>query len=292
MGSQSLDHPLTTNIFRDLGQMLSQSFAEWKRHNAPRLGAALAFYTVLSMAPLLILVITLASLVFGRSGAQDQILAQATALLGEQGASVVKTILAKGQQPASGILPSIIGIVTLLYGAAGVLIELRSALNTMWDVEPISSAGFRGFLKDQLLSYGMLLATGFLLIVSLTVSAGLAALGKYIDGLFPIPIWLLSAMNVFISFLVIGVLFAFLFEYLPDRRTPWGSVWVGAFATSFLFGLGKFLIELYLGKAAVGSTYGAAGSLVAVVVWVYYSAQIFLFGAEFTRVYSLRRGES
>ncbi len=269
---------------RNVWPFLKETASNWDKHEAPRLGAALAFYTILSLAPLMILVIAVVSLAFGHSTAQDQILSQVQSMIGEEGATAVKTMIEHAQKPSTGTLASVIGIITLLFGASGVFGELRSALNIIWEVKPGNSSGVVSLIKQRFFSFGMVFAIGFLLLVSLVISAVLAAIGKFFGGVLPIPVPLLAAINFTVSFLGISILFSLIFKYVPETKIEWKDVWLGAAATAFLFTVGKFLIGIYLGKAAVGSSYGAAGSLVVVIVWVYYSAMIFFFGAEFTHV--------
>jgi membrane protein len=270
-----MNYKNTWTIFR-------QTFSAWSKREAPTLGAALAFYTILSLAPLVVLVVSIVAIVFGRSTAQNDLLGQVKSLIGPQGSEAVKAIIQHAQKPAAGAFASVIGVVTLLFGASGVFSQLRSALNKIWDIQPKNAGGLWGTIKQNVFSFGMVLAVGFLLMVSLVVSAALAAIGKYFGGLLPMPEVVLHLVNLIISFAGISVLFALIFRYVPDTRMPWKDLWVGSMVTALLFSAGKFLIGLYLGKAAVGSAYGAAGSLVAVLVWVYYSAMIFLFGAEYT----------
>ncbi len=266
--------------------LLKETFEKWNDHDAPRLGAALAFYTILSLAPLLMIIIAIVALVFGKDAAQNQISGQLRDLLGQNGADAVKTMLASSHNASSGTVASIIGIATLLLGASGVCGELRASLNKMWDAKPSGGAGVMGMIKERSFALGMVLAIGFLLLVSMVVSAALATIGKFASGLLPIPAIVLEILNFIVSFAVITLLFALIYKYVPNVKIDWKDVWIGAAATALLFTIGKFLIGLYLGKAGVGSAYGAAGSLVAVIVWVYYSAQIFFFGAEFTQVYA------
>jgi membrane protein len=268
--------------------LLKETFNRWSGHQAPRLGAAAAFYTLLSLAPLLILTAAVIALVFSKETAHQDLVAQARQMMGTRGADIVNSLLANAQQPSSGIFASIVAFLILLFGASGVFIELRGALNTIWEVKAQTNAGWKGMLKDRLFSFGMVLSIGFLLLVSLLLSAALAFIGKFFGQLVPIPPALLEAANFVLSFAVITVLFALMFKFVPAVRISWRDVRVGAIGTALLFTIGKFLLGLYLGKASVGSAYGAAGSLVAMIVWVYYSAQIFFFGAEFTRVYSDR----
>ena len=269
---------------KTIWSMLRQTFLLWNEHEAPRLGAALAFYTILSLAPLIILVIAIIGLIFGDSKAKHELVGQAYGIMGRQGADAVKSLIEQAQRPVSGAFASIIGIVTLLFGASGVFSELRSALNEMWNVKPKSEGGVWETIKQRFFSFGMVLAVGFLLLVSLLITAALAALGKFFGEVMPVPEYVLGMINFLISMAGTAVLFALIFRYLPDTKIDWKDIWIGATVTAMLFTIGKFLIGLYLGKAAVGSAYGAAGSLVVVIVWVYYSAMIFLFGAQFTHV--------
>lgn len=272
-----------------LWSILRQTFWAWNAHDAPRLGAALAFYTILSMAPLVILVVAVAAVIFGRTTAQDQLLQQVRDLIGLQGAEMVRTTIEHARQPSSGIFASAVGILTLFFGASGVFLELRSALNTIWEVKPIEDVSLMGIIKQRFFSFGLVLAIGFLLLVSLVVSAILAALGAFFGDILPMSESVLGTINFLLSFIAIAILFALIFRYVPDKRIEWREVWLGALATAFLFTVGKSLIGLYLGKASVGSAYGAAGSLMVVIVWVYYSSQIFFFGAEFTHTLAKQR---
>ena len=268
--------------------LLRETFSAWNEDEVPRLGAALAFYSILSLAPLVILVIAVAAIVFGQSNAQTHLLREVEGMIGRQGAESVKMMIEQAQKPASGAFASVAGVITLLVGASGVFSELRSALNKMWDVTPPSVSGVWGMVREHFFSFGMVLAVGFLLLISLAISATLAGLGKFFGGLLPLPEVALSAINFTISLAGTAALFALIFKYVPETEIAWKEVWPGATATSLLFTIGKSLIGLYLGKAAVGSAYGAAGSLVVVIVWVYYSAMIFLFGAELTHVLGSR----
>jgi len=271
---------------------LGETFAGWNRHEAPRLGAALAFYTILSLAPLVILVISIIALVFGQSSAQEQLIGQVRNLVGRQGAEAVEGLIVQARQPASGWFAAITGLVTLLIGASGVFGELRSALNRIWNVTPRIENGLWGEIRQRFFSFGMVLAVGFLLLVSLVVGTGLAAAGKFFGGMLPLPEFVLGSINQVVSLGGTVVLFALLFRYVPETRIAWRKLWVGAMVTGVMFTIGKFLIGLYLGKAGVGSAYGAAGSLVVMIVWVYYSSMIFLFGAEFTYVLGRDGGNS
>jgi membrane protein len=273
---------------RALWPILGRTFTAWKDHEAPRIGAALAFYTILSLAPLVILAIAVVGFIFGHSAVETELLGQVDSTIGHQGSETVRALIEQAQEPASGTFASIIAVITLLFGASGVFGELRSALNTMWDVKPRGDIGILGTIKQQFFSFGMVLSVGFLLLTSLLISASLAVLGKFFGGMLPLPESVLSMIDFAISTGGTIVLFALIFRYVPETRIAWRDVWLGAIATALMFTIGKFVIGLYLGKAVVGSAYGAAGSLVVVLVWVYYSGMIFLLGAEFTHVLSIR----
>jgi membrane protein len=270
---------------------MKEAAADWSHDKSPRLGAALAYYTVFSIVPLLVLFIAIIGLVFGEEAAQTAIIDQVSTLIGERSAASIKEMIQKADQPATGIVSSAIAIVTLLLGAAGFFAQLKDALDTVWGVEPKEGRGIWGYIKDNLLSVVTVFGTGFLLLVSLIISAALAVIGKWFDNLLPLPEAALQGLNVVLSFLIITGLFALIFKVLPDAHIAWPDVWMGAALTSVLFTVGKFAIGLYLGKTNVASGFGAAGSLVIVLVWVYYSAQILLYGAEFTQVYANRVGK-
>lgn len=269
--------------------LLSDTWTNWNAVNAPRLGAALAFYTALSMAPLLVFSIGVASLVFGKKAAQGQIVWQVGRLIGEQGGAVIQNMLLDSSKGSTGIVWAIIGVFMLIFGASGVFGELRDSLNLVWGVKT-TSVGLKGMVRYRFVSFAMVVGIGFLLIVSLLVSAAIAAAGKFFSQFLPAPESLLQFGSVVMSFLALTVLFALLYKIVPDVTIEWQDVWIGAAVTSALFSIGKFGIGLYLGKAGVGSAYGAAGSLLVFLVWVYYSAQIFFLGAEFTHVFSERHG--
>jgi membrane protein len=280
--------------YRGLKQVwpvLKKAAADWSHDRAPRLGAALAYYTIFSMVPLLVVIIAIIGLVFGQEAAQSAIMDQISSLIGPQSAAAIKDMIQRADQPSTGIISTVIATVTLLMGAAGFFGQLKDALNTVWGIETKAGRGIWGFVKDNFLSFATLLGTAFLLLVSLVLSTALAAIGKWFGNLLPLPEVVLQAVNLIFSLVVITGLFALIFKVLPDAHTAWRDVWVGAALTSVLFTIGKFAIELYLGKSNVGSSYGAAGSLVLVLVWVYYSVQILLYGAEFTQVYANLMGQ-
>jgi membrane protein len=270
--------------------LLKEAGREWLEDKAPRLGAALAYYTALSIAPLLVIAIFIAGMAFGKEAAQGYLLDQIRDLVGGQGGQAIETMLAHANQPRTGSLAAVLGMITLLAGAAGVVSQLQDALNTIWEVAPKPGRGVIGFLKDRFLSLAAVLGLGFLLLVSLVLSTVLTALAAFFVGLMPALAPALEAVNFVVSLAVTALLFALIFKLLPDAKIAWGDVWVGAALTALLFTLGKFLLGFYLGRSGITSTYGAAGSLVALLVWVYYSAQIVFFGAEFTKAYANRFG--
>jgi membrane protein len=288
IGGMSLWQPFQLS---QLWPLLKEAAADWSHDKAPRLGAALAYYTVFSIVPLLVLFIAIIGLVFGQEAAQTTIIDQISTLVGERGAATIKEMIQKADEPATGIVSSSIAVITLLLGAAGFFGQLKDALDTVWGIEPKEGRGILGYLKDNLLSVVTVFGTGFLLLVSLIISAALAVVGKWFDNLLPLPEVALQGLNVLLSFLIITGLFALIFKVLPDAHIAWPDVWMGAAITSALFTVGKFAIGLYLCKSNVGTGFGAAGSLVIVLVWVYYSAQILLYGAEFTQVYANRMGQ-
>jgi membrane protein len=277
-----------------LGQLwpsMQETAENWFAHDAPRLGASLAFYTILSMSPLVLMAVAIAGLVFDRTAAQDELLYQVQAMTGKDGYQLVQGILESTRKPSSGAIASFISIIMLLFGASGVFSELRAALNRIAGSGNDQTTSFYRIVRERLISFGMVLSIGFLLMVTLLFSATLAALSKLWGIALPMPPEILEIFNFLISLVSTAGLFALMFRYIPDQTVPWRDVLAGSMATALLFTLGKTLIGLYLGKASVGSTYGAAGSLMVITVWVYYSAQIFFFGAEFTRVWARRRKE-
>jgi len=275
---------------REVAGLAKATVRAWSDDKAPRMGAALSYYTIFSLAPLLVVVIAIAGLFLGEDAARGRIVAQLTGVIGQEGATLVQTMIQKASEPKAGIIATVIGLATLLLGATGVLLELHDALDTIWKVAPRPGRGWKGTIRDRVLSFGVVLAFGFLLLVSLVLSAGLAALGAHLREVIPGWIILAYALNYGLSVLVVTLLMGAIFVLLPDARTAWRDVWIGSFITSVLFHLGKFLIGLYLGKASVGSPFGAAGSLAVLLVWIYYTSQVFLLGAEFTRVYATRSG--
>lgn len=270
--------------------VLKRAGTGWVEHRAPQLGASLAFYSILSLAPLVVIVLAIAGWVFGADAARGELVGQIQGLVGEEGAKAIEEMIAHAQRPGSGAVATLLGAVTLLFGASGVFGQLQEALNAVWGVEPKPGRGVWGLLRDRFFSFTMVLGTGFLLLVSLAMSAALAAAGKWLGGLLPGMEAVWGVVNFSVSFVVIAGLFALIFKYVPDVRIPWRDAVTGAVLTALLFNVGKSALGLYLGMQSVGSAYGAAGSLVVLAVWVYYSAQILLFGAEFTRAYAEERG--
>jgi len=277
-----------------LGQqrdMVKTAFNAWLDDYAPSMGAALSYYTLFSLAPLLLIVIGVAGMLFGQETAQAAIVGQLSGVMGPEGAIAVEAMLKVAREPAKGAFATAIGIVMLVVGATAVFAELQSALDRIWRVPaPKSESGLWNLLRTRLLSFGLVLGLGFLLMVSLVVSAALAALGQWwanwIQG------WdvLLEVLNLVVSIAIFTLLFAMIYKIMPRARISWRDVWTGAAVTAVLFAVGKALVGLYLGKSAVASGFGAAGSVVLLIAWVYYSAQIFLLGAEYTWVYSNQRG--
>jgi membrane protein len=276
--------------FGQIKDLLVETFNDWNEDKAPRLAAALSYYTIFSLAPLLIIVISIAGLVFGQDAARGEVIAQVSSFMGEEGAEAISGLLEASNRPTTGTIAAIIGFVTLLFGAAGVFSQLKDALNTIWEVAPKPNQGVWGFIRGNLLSFSMVLGIGFLLLVSLLISTVISAAGKFLggDAIEGSIIW--GIVNFLIQGLITFGLFALIFRELPDAEITWRDVFLGAAFTALLFAIGRFAISFYLAQTATGSTFGAAGSLVVILVWVYLSAQILFFGAEFTQVYARRYG--
>lgn len=270
--------------------LFKEAFAEFGDDKAQRLAAALAYYTIFSIAPLLLIAIAIAGLVFGREAAQHQIVGELRGLFGSAGATAVEDMLKSAAKPKSSTFAIVAGAVTLLFGAAGVFGQLKSAMNTIWDVEEKKGGGIGRLIKDRFLSFAMVMGVGFLLLVTLVVDAGLNAMGAYAEQHLPGGEAPWHLIQFFVSFGVITVLFTMIFRFLPDARPEFRDVWLGATFTAFLFTVGKVGLGLYLGRESVGSAYGAAGSLVVLLLWIYWSTNILFFGAEFTQVYARTHG--
>ena len=277
--------PITDGLPK-VWELIKRTYTKWNEDHAPGLGAALSYYTLLSLAPLLMIVIAIAGLVFGEEAAQGQIMGQIQGLVGEESAKAIQSMIEAARKPTAGVLATVIATIMLLVGATGVFAQLQESLNIIWKVKAKPEEGIWRLLKERFISLLAVLGTGFLLLISLVISAGISALGASLEYILPGPEFLLQMFNFFVSFTVVTVLFAMIYKLLPDTPIRWGDVWIGASITSLLFTIGKFFIGLYLGKSNVGVAYGTAGSLVVILIWVYYASQIFLFGAEFTAVYA------
>jgi len=273
---------------KDWGKILWETVKKWDSHDAMTQSAALSFYTLFSLVPILILVISVAGLAFGADTVREQIVHQFAGLMGRTQAAAVQEILKSLGNQQSGWLAKLIGAITLLVSATAAFAQLQTSLNLVWEVAPKPGPLIPTLLRKRMLSFGLVVAIGFLLVVSLTVSAALQGFREYVQARLPIPADLLEAGHILTSFAVFTILFAMIFRILPDTDIPWKDVWLGSIVTSLLLSIGKFLIGLYLGRTALSSPFGAAGSLVVLLLWVYYASLILLFGAEFTRIYSRR----
>ncbi|MET0267379.1 MAG: YihY/virulence factor BrkB family protein [Duganella sp.] len=270
--------------------VLKCTISEWFEHRGASMGAALAFYTLFSMAPIIVLVLAIAGWFYGPQAAQGELFSQLNGLVGNQGAEAIQMVLANAHNKEEGQLATIIAFLLLLFGATTVFAELKSALDVIWQVPPLAKGTAWDVVRTRLLSFGMVLVLAFLLMVSLVVSAMLSILEKYWGRIWQEAGEALTGVNYAISFLVIAALFGVIFKMLPRIRLSWHDVTIGALGTAALFTLGKYAIGAYIGNSGVASSYGAAGSLIALLLWVYYSAQIFFLGAEFARQYALQLG--
>src|ERR1041384_6455760 len=271
--------------------LLKRTVMQWLEDQPFQLASSLSYYTLFSLAPLLIIVIAIAGFAFGREAAQQQIVGTIQGMIGKQSAEAVQGMIQNASsQPKTGIISTIIGVIALIFGAGGVVGQLQTSLNTIWGVAPKPGQGVFGFLRERFTSFAMVSGIGFLLLVSLVVSAVVSSLTQWIGTFFGGAEVIAHALDLIISFLLITALFGMIYKFLPDIRIKWRDVWIGAALTSMLFTIGKFLIGLYLGHSAISSTYGAAGSVIAVLLWVSYSSLIFFLGAEFTQVYATQYG--
>ena len=270
-------------------EVLKETFREFGEDKAPRLGAALAYYTIFSIGPLLLIAVAMAGIFFGQEAAQGRISDELGKVFGSQMAKSLEQMVQAAAKPKSGTVATIIGIITLMLGASGVFGQLKDALNTIWNVEKKKAGGVMGFIRERFLSMAMVLGIGFLLLITLVLDTAIAAMGGYVSR-FVGGEAVANLLSLALSFVVAVVLFAAIFRILPDLKIAWHDVWFGAVLTALLFVVGKWGLGLYLGKAAPGSAYGAAGSLVILLIWVYWSAQILFLGAEFTQVYARRFG--
>jgi len=276
-------------MFGNAWELGKETVASFINDEALSRGAAIAFYVVTSIGPVLLIVVAIAGLAFGQDAARGAIVSQLSGLMGEQSAELLQTTIKSASGKSSGIFASALGIVTLIVTASGVFGEMQSTLNAIWKAEPKGGTLSR-LIRARASSLGLVAALGFLLLVSLVISAALSAMSEYVNAYLPFGHFILQAVNFLISFALISVLFAAIYKVLPDKDLEWRDVVVGAVVTAFLFNIGKFLIGLYIGSSEVASSYGAAGALIVALLWIYYSAQIFLLGAEFTKVYAHHHG--
>jgi membrane protein len=270
-------------------KMLKETILSFSEDEALTRGAAIAFYTVTSIAPVLLIVIAIAGIVFGRDAAQNALSSQFSGLMGRQTAEVLQSAIASAAGKSSSIIATIIGVATLIATASGVFGEMQAALNAIWRTKPQTTTVSR-LIRARAMSLGLVAALGFLLIVSLVISAGLTAFGNYLDSVLPMGKLVLPFLNFVVSVVLLAILFGAIYKMLPDRSLQWNDVIIGALITSILFNIGKSLIAWYIGSSAIASSYGAAGGLIVLLLWVYYSAQIFLLGSEFTKTYANQHG--
>lgn len=279
---------------RQITALIGESAREWSNDNAPRLSAALAFYSILSLAPLLIVIVGASALIFGKDAVEGQLAWEIRYFVGNQGAAAIQAVIQGSYKPAAGIFATVLGIATLAFGASSVFVELRDDLNTIWHVSGANNtsslARIIAIVRDRFFSFALVVGAGLLLLLSVLCSVWIAALGRYFSERLVLPEATLHTVASVISFFLYVFLFAAAYKLLPEVRLKWSDVIIGASVTSLLFTIGKQLIGIYLGKASLASSYGAAGSLVVVLVWIYYSAQVFFLGAEFTKVYAQRLG--
>jgi membrane protein len=275
---------------KKIASILREAASDFDSHNATRFSAALAFYTILSLAPLVILATFVAGRILGSSATENGVFHQLRQIIGGTGADAMRMALEPDGQTSTAVVSSGLGLLTSLFGASGVFVELRAALNAVWDIAPEQGNGFVVLIRERLFSFVMVVAVGFLLLFSLLASAALSLVGRFVAGALPLPEGLLTVTDAGVSFVATSVLFVLIFKYVPDGRILWGDIVPGAMITAFFFDLGKLLLGLYLKTMAVGSAYGAAGSVVVITVWVYYSSMIFLYGAEFTHAWARQSG--
>lgn len=269
--------------------LLKDTYKEWSLDNAPQLGAALAFYTIFSLAPILIIITAVVGFFLGKDSVQIHILTELTKVVGQENATNIMAIIQNRWQPGSGITATIIAILLMLIGSTTIFVMLKNALNTMWGVK-VTGTGIKSILKERLLSFVIVLCVGTMLLLSMITSSVLAAMGRLLGNFFTIPIFFYQSLDCVFSIILLTGMFAMLYKFLPDVEISWGDVWVGAVITAILFTIGKYLLGLYLTRGTVSSAYGAAGSFVVFLLWVYYSAQIIFIGAEFTQVYARKYG--
>lgn len=270
-------------------RIAKHTVSEFMEDNVPRLAAALAYYAMFSIGPLLIIVIAVAGLAFDKGAVHHEVAQQLQSLVGRQGAQTIESMLST-QRHNSNLIATVVGIVVLIFGASGVFGQLQDALNTIWEVKPKSGQGIWGFIRNRFLSFAMVLGTGFLLLISMVITTALEAATSSLNHFLTVPGFAAKGLHFMVSFLVISSLFGMIFKILPDAQVKWRDVWVGAVGTSLLFTIGKFLMSMYLGRESTASPYGAAGSVILVLLWIYYSSIILFFGSEFTQVYARETG--
>ena len=291
MAAQRNSTASKSSFFGNAFSLLKQTFQEWMQDKAPQLGAALAYYTVFSLAPLILVLLAIVGVIFrDPSGAWHKITQQMSYFLDPSALQVVQNIAQKASQPGKSTIATIIGVALAFFGASGVFGQLQNALNTIWGVKAKPARGIWGFLRSRFLSFAMVAGICFLLLVSLAIEALLKGFSYYVQSVLPGGLVVALAVYLIFDFAVVVLLFAMIFKFLPDVKIQWRDVWIGAVMTAILFGIGKWLLGLYLGSGAAGSAYGAASSLITLLLWVYYSSQILLFGAEFTQVIAARAG--
>ena len=285
---------MSKSLFGNVFGLLKQTFQEWLEDKAPQLGAALAYYTVFSLAPLILVLLAIVGIIFrdDPAGTWNKITEQMSYFLDPSAVQVVQSIAQKASEPGKSTIATIIGVALAILGASGVFGQLQGALNTIWGVKAKPGGGIWGFLRNRFLSFAMVAGVCFLLLVSLTLESLLKAFSHYVQSVLPGGIVVALAVYLIFDFAVVVLLFAMIFKFLPDVEIQWRDVWIGAVITTILFGIGKWLLGFYLGSGAAGSAYGAASSLITLLLWVYYSSQILLFGAEFTQVYAARAGRA
>ena len=294
IATEHRDVDVSKSFFGTVFGLLKQTFQEWLGDKAPQLGAALAYYTVFSLAPLILVLLAIVGVIFrdDPAGAWNKITEQMSYFLDSSTVQVVQNIAQKASEPGKSTIATIIGVALAIFGASGVFGQLQDALNTIWGVKAKPGGGIWGFLRSRFLSFAMVGGVCFLLLVSLTLESLLKAFSHYVQSVLPGGIVVALAVYLIFDFAVVVVLFAMIFKFLPDVQIQWRDVWIGAVITAILFGIGKWLLGFYLGSGAAGSAYGAASSLITLLLWVYYSSQILLFGAEFTQVYAARAGRA
>jgi membrane protein len=283
---------VSESFFRNAYSLFKQTFQEWLQDKAPQLGAALAYYTVFSLAPLILVLLAIIGVFFRNDPADawEKVTQQMSYFLDQSAVQLVQNISQKASEPGKSTIATVIGVALALFGASGVFGQLQDALNTIWGVKAKPALGIWGFLRSRFLSFAMVAGICFLLLVSLAIEALLKGFSHYVQSVLPGGIVIALAVYLIFDFAVVVLLFAMIFKFLPDVEIQWRDVWLGAVMTAILFGIGKWLLGFYLGSGAAGSAYGAASSLITLLLWVYYSSQIVLFGAEFTQVYAKRAG--